>query len=325
MRKLKWGVLGTGNIVAKAGRGLQLAGNAVWHGVAGRNRENSRTAAERFGVSVAYDGYQELIDDPEIDAVYIALLNHLHMEWAVKACEAGKHVLVEKPFAMNVQDALRVKAAAERNGVLAAEAFVWKYHPAYDALKERIRQGAIGTVAQFFAHFSFVAAPESTRWKKEWGGGSLYDVGCYPVSWSRFFMDAEPEAVEASMVLHPEERVDKRFAGTLYFPGGRVAQISSAFDMRLGSFFEILGTERRIAAHMKLTPETMTIVIASGDEREEWPMDRFRMFALQAERFGEQVLSGGPHVDALNDALAQAKVIEALMEAAHSGKRIEVG
>lgn len=325
MRKLKWGILGTGNIVAKAGRGIQQARNGVWHGVAGRNRENGRACAERYGVPVAYDGYRELLEDPEIDAVYIALLNHLHVEWAVKACEAGKHVLVEKPFAMSETDALRIKQAAEANGVCAAEAFVWKFHPVYSALKERIGQGSIGAVAQFFGHFSFAAVPESTRWRKEWGGGSLYDVGCYPVAWSRYFMDAEPEAVVAQMELDPTWQVDRRFAGTLYYPGGRIAQVSSAFDMKLGSFFEILGTEGRIAGRMKLTPETMTIVLTiGGEEQEEWPMDRFQMFALQAESFAEPILSGRPQTDRLDDAIAQARVIGALAEASRTRQRVEL-
>lgn len=322
MRKLRWGMLGTGNIVSKAGRGIQLSSNGVWHGVAGRHRENGKQAARRFGVPVYYDSYQDLLDDPEIDAVYIALLNHLHREWAIRACHAGKHVLVEKPFALQAEHAREMLAAAASNHVHIAEAFVWKFHPVYPILKERIGKGQIGQVAQVFAHFSFAAPPDSTRWRKEWGGGSLYDVGCYAVAWSRYFMEAEPVAVEAEMTLDAVHQVDRRFSGTLYFPGGRVAQISSALDMKLGSFFQIMGTESRISAHMKLTPETMTVVVTAGDQTEEYPMDRFRMFALQAEHFTKQVF-GEAEKD--GDEAAQAQVIGALAEAARTRQRIAIG
>lgn len=319
---LKWGILGTGNIVARAGRGIQDSTHGIWHGVAGRNRDNSKAAADRFGVPVFYDHYEQLLEDPEIDAVYIALLTHLHTEWAIKACEAGKHVLVEKPFSFSVSEALQVKEAAERNGICAGEAFVWKFHPAYAALKERLDAGEIGELIQFFGHFSFMAVPESTRWKKEWGGGSLYDTGCYPVSWSRFFMNDEPLTADGVMVVHPVEQVDSRFFGSLHYSNGRIAQVSSALDMGLGSFFELLGTRGRIKASMMITPDTMTIVTDDGKSKEEWPMNRLRMFALQADRFAGHVLSGKSGM--VDGAVAQAKAIEALVQSARLNERIRI-
>lgn len=320
--KIRWGVLGTGNIVARAGRGIQESEHGLWHGVAGRNRENSAAAAERYGVPVFYDHYEQLLNDPDIDAVYIALLTHLHTEWAIKACEAGKHVLVEKPFSLTLEEALEIKDAAERNRVCAGEAFVWEFHPAYSELKTRIQQGDIGELVQFNGHFSFNAYPESTRWKKAWGGGSLYDIGCYPVSWSRYFMDDEPEAVDGSMLVHPVEQVDTRFFASLYYPQGRIAQVSSALDMQLGSYFELLGTEGRMKVTMNVTPDTMTLIADHRDQRSEWAMNRLEMFALQADRFVEHIQAGKQGI--VDGAIAQAHVIESLVRSAELGSRIKL-
>jgi predicted dehydrogenase len=323
--KIKWGVLGTGNIVNKAGRGLQLSLRGVWHGVAGRNRENGEACAAKFGVPVVYDDYQGLIDDPEIDAVYIALLNHLHKEWAIKACRAGKHVLVEKPFAMDPAEAGQIRDAAAACGVTVAEAFVWRFHPAYEILKRHIDEGRIGEVKQFVGHFSFVATKSSTRWKKEWGGGALYDIGCYPVSWSRFFMEAEPDTVDAWAIWDEAEQVDRRLAATLYYPGGRIAQISCAFDMGIGTYFDILGTEGRISIQINVTPETMTIeALSNGVDRQEWPMSRFQVFARQADSFIESFRDGTAQPNSIDDALQQARIVDALFAAARSGQRVRV-
>ncbi|MCC2685784.1 MAG: oxidoreductase [Paenibacillaceae bacterium] len=322
---IKWGVLGTGNIVNKAGRGLQLSQHGVWHGVAGRNRENGEACAAKFGVPTVYDDYQGLIDDPEIDAVYIALLNHLHMEWAIKACRAGKHVLVEKPFAMDLAEAKHIHDAAAASGVTVAEAFVWRFHPAYAILKRHIVEGRIGEVQQFIGYFSFVATKSSTRWKKEWGGGALYDIGCYPVSWSRFFMVAEPETVDAWAVWDEAEQVDRRLAATLYYPGGRFAQISCAFDMGVGTGFDILGTTGRISIRINVTPETMTIEsLTNGTDRQEWPMSRFQMFAQQADSFVESFRDGTTQPNSVGDALQQARILDAMFTAARSGQRTPI-
>jgi predicted dehydrogenase len=202
---------------------------------------------------------------------------------------------------------------------------VWRFHPAYAILQRHINEGRIGEVQQFIGHFSFVATPSSTRWKKEWGGGALYDIGCYPVSWSRFFMDAEPETVDAWAQWDEAERVDRRLAATLYYPGGRFAQISCAFDMGIGSHFEVLGTAGFISVRMNVTPETMTIeMLTNGTDRQEWPMNRFMMFARQADSFIESLRDSTPQPNSIDDALKQARVLDAMFASARSGKRTTI-
>lgn len=323
--KLRWGVLGTGRILSKAGPGLQQSGNGVWHGVAGRTPENGRQAAGMYGVPRAYESYEALIEDPAIDAVYIALLNHLHAEWAVKACEAGKHVLVEKPFALNAREAEQIAAAARRSGVLVQEAFVWRHHPAYAAIKRLADAGAVGEWLHFRGHFSFVAGADSTRWNKAWGGGALYDVGCYPVSWARFFAGGEPVAADGYAVIDPDRGVDRRFVGALYFAGGRSAHIEAAMDMPHGSFFELLGTKGRLSAAFTVTAQELTIRCRIGSEEQAWTTDRITPFRVQAERFAEAVFGQSQQHPGADDAVSQSLAMDALFAAARTGRRCPVG
>lgn len=326
MAKVRWGVLGTGKIVHKTGPAIERSGNGVWLGVAGRTRENSEKMASLYGVERAYAHYQELLDDPDIDAVYIALLNHLHEEWAVKAAEAGKHVLLEKPFAMNADEAVRIREAAEKRNVRVMEAHAWRFHPGHAGVKRMVRQGAIGELAMMYAHFSFAADAGSTRLVKEWGGGSLYDVGCYPVAWSRYFMENEPIEADGKAEWDPERGVDLRFAGTLHFPGGRTAHIASALDMRIGSFYTLMGTEGRIDVHFKVTPEELAIVAhGPGEKVTRWSTDRIEFYARQAEAFARAIADGTEPPCGADDAVSNMKAIDALFAAAREGRRVPIG
>jgi D-xylose 1-dehydrogenase (NADP+, D-xylono-1,5-lactone-forming) len=318
LKKLRWGVLGTGRIVQKTGPAIQRSSNGIWLGVAGRNAENSNRAAEAFEVERAYGSYQELIDDPEIDAVYIALLNHLHMEWAVKAANAGKHILLEKPFALNLGQAEAMIEAANKNGVHLMEAHAWRYHPGHSEVKKLVEQGAIGELSMMHAHFSFAADATSTRLVKEWGGGSLYDVGCYPIAWSRYFMDGEPLSAEGEFWFDPRSGVDMRFSGMLAFAGGRYSQISSALDMKLGSFYSLMGTGGRIDVRFEVTPDALKIH-AHGpgvQDHQVWTTDRIEFYTRQAEAFAHCVLTGGALPYGVDDAYHNQKVIDELFASA---------
>ena len=318
--KLAWGVLGTGKIVQKTGPAIQQSSNGIWLGVAGRNPENSRQAAEKYGVERAYAGYQELLDDPDIDAVYIALLNHLHKEWTVKAVQAGKHVLVEKPFALNMEEAREMKAAAEANGVFIMEAHVWHYYPAFPAIRQMVEEGAIGELAMMQGHFSFIADRSSTRLVKEWGGGSLYDVGCYPAAWSRYFFGEEPVGADGVFFFDSRTGVDTRFSGTLHYAGGRFAQISSALDMPHGSRFTLMGSKGLIEVRFDVTPERLTIHARGPFGERSWTTDRISPYTRQAEAFAAGVLSGEGPPRGAEDALNLQAILDALF-LSHQEKR----
>lgn len=325
MAVLRWGVLGTGNIVARGGAAIHQTKNGEWLGVAGRNPENGRAAAERFGVPRAYSSYRECIDDPEIDAVYIALLNHLHYEWALEAIQAGKHVLMEKPLTLNADEADRLRAAAEAAGVQLMEAYVWRFYPTFQEAKRRIEQAEIGEPVWVKGHFSFAANDKSTRLVKEWGGGSLWDVGCYPVSWARYFFADEPEAADCRMV-RDAQGVDIRCSGSLYFPEGRTAFISSGLDTSAGgAYVEVIGTQGKLRIDTKATADQLTTTLTIGGETYSESTDRLTPFRLQAEHFADCVLQGKGNPYGAADAVANMRAIDALFQADELQRRVSIG
>jgi len=321
---MRWGVLGTGKIIARGGRAIQEAEGCVWLGVAGRNRENSEAAARTYGVERSYDTYRELLDDPDIDAVYIALLTHLHGEWAVAALESGKHVLLEKPAGLNAAEVERIAATARARGLLFREAFVWRHQEAYSFARETIREGAIGELGHIAANFTFAADPANTRLVKEWGGGALYDVGCYPVAWSRYFMEAEPHAVDASFEWGATG-VDTRFVGTLHFPGGRTAQVGAALDLAGGSAIALVGTKGRLTFGYRVDNETLTITISWPGGSRDFATDRVTPFRRQVDSFVQALRSGEAAAQGTHDAVLQSRVLDALFASSDLQRRVTVG
>ncbi len=329
MRKLNWGVLGTGRIVEKGGTAITRAENSRWIGIAGRNAENSKKAAEKYGLSKVYESYDQLLADPEIDAVYIALLNHLHHEWTIKAIRAGKHVLLEKPFALNAQEAEGIHEEAQKHNIQVMEAHVWHYYPGYEWARTKIKEGKIGEVGIFRSSFHFHLAEGSTRWVREWGGGCLYDIGCYPVVWSRYFIGEEPIAAECSLAMHEEYGVDRRFSGTLYYPGNKTAQLSAAFDLTGGTSFEIVGSAGTMRFYNKVTPDRMENIIElnsdkDGSETKTWVTDRIEPFKEQVEAFAEAVLEGKPTPRGSEEGVIHMRILDALFEADRLGRRVEL-
>jgi predicted dehydrogenase len=323
MTKIRWGVLGTGNIVAKGGAALHHTSNGEWIGVAGRNEENSRAAAERYGVPRAYSSYRECIEDPEIDAVYIALLNHLHYEWAMAAIQAGKHVLLEKPITLNAEEAEKLRRAAEESGVQLMEAFVWRFYPVFQEAKRRIEQGEIGEPVFVNGHFSFAAQPTSTRLVKEWGGGSLWDVGCYPVSWARYFFGDEPEAADCALTFD-RNGVDIRASGMLHFAGGRTAHIGSGLDTPIGAYVEVAGTKGAFRIDTRSTPTELTVTLTIGGETIRETSDRITPFRLQAEYFADCALGRKENDFGGDEVVANMRALDALFKADRDKRRIPV-
>lgn len=324
IEKIRWGVLGTGKIIGKAGPGIQQTSNGEWLGVAGRNGETGAAAAELYGVPRSYASYADLIEDPDIDAVYIALLNHLHYEWALRAIEAGKHVLLEKPFTLHVGQALELQSAAAAKGVLLEEAFVWRYYEAFPEARRRIEEGAIGKPGMFYGHFSFVAFDDSTRWVKEWGGGAMWDVGCYPVAWSRYLLGAEPESAECSIEWDEARGVDKRVTGTLHYAEGATAHICASFDMRGGAYCEIVGSEGKLRIDNIGSASELTSVLTVNGEKSSWTTDRITPFRKQMEAFADCIQRRISPRYGADDAVSNMRAIDALFEAARQGAKVPV-
>ena len=250
--KLAWGIITTGKIAHKFARALLVSsstGRLV--AVASRSLERARQFAREFGIARYYGDYHSVIEDPQVEAVYVATPHPMHAEWAIKAAQAGKHILCEKPIAMNLRQARSVVEAAGTNGVFLMEAFMYRCHPQTRRLVDLVKKGAIGEVRLIRATFSYHGAYdlESIKLNKNLGGGAILDVGCYPVSMSRLIAGAaqgthfaEPSQVQALAYLGPESKVDEYAVALLKFPGNILAQLSTGIQLAQDNSVLIFGT-----------------------------------------------------------------------------------
>ena len=227
MKKVQWGVLGTADIARGATiPGMQQAESVSLYAIAGRRLEKAQQYREAFGFEKAYGSYDELLADPAVEAVYVPLPNNLHCEWAVRAMQAGKHVLCEKPLAMNEAEAERMFRAADENHVFLMEAFAYLHSPFVAAVKQELDSGAIGEVKYMESAFLGGRRPDTDiRMRKETGGGAMYDLGCYPLSMILWLTGKEPEQVSAS-ACYTERRIDLYSSALLAFENDVVAEVT---------------------------------------------------------------------------------------------------
>jgi predicted dehydrogenase len=261
--KLRWGVLATGHIARSFAEGVRRSQRGALVAVASRRQESSDAFAEAFGgIPNRHPNYAALLDDPEVDAIYIAAPHPMHVEWATRAAAAGKHVLCEKPVAMNSAGAEEVMAAARKNGTFFMEAFMYRCAPQTKRLVELIADGAIGRVGSIEASFSFASdgSPDGRHFSKELGGGGILDVGCYPMSMSRLIAGAangeafsEPEELKAVGVLG-DTGVDEHTSAVAKFPGGITARLSCGIALQEPISVSIAGTEGRIVIPVPWKP-----------------------------------------------------------------------
>jgi len=254
-RRLRWGILGPGRIAPRIVRALVDNPRGELHAVAGRDPERARAFAARHGAPVTHPTFDALLAEPSVDVVYIALPNGLHAEWTIRALDAGKHVLCEKPLALTAADVDAISAAAERNGRIAVEAFMYLHHPQTLRTLEIARSGALGTVQVVSAAFSFfLDHPDDPRIDPSLGGGSLWDVGCYPVSISRRIAGEEPDGL-AAFARFDERGVDRTFVGQLRFPSGLLAHFESGFAAADRERVEVVGSEATLVVDSPFLPE----------------------------------------------------------------------
>ncbi len=247
MTKIRWGVLGAAKIArTKVIPAMQRAQEGEVTALASRSLETARSAAAALGIAKAYGSYEELLADPDIDAVYIPLPNHLHVPWSIKAAEAGKHVLCEKPIALSADEARTLVAARDRTGVLIQEAFMVRTHPQWLAVRDEVRGGRLGELRAIQMAFSyFNRDPKNVRNQADIGGGALMDIGCYPIVLSRFLFEAEPVRVIASIDRDPEFGTDRLTSALLEFERGQSAFTCST-QLVPYQRTQVLGTRGRI-------------------------------------------------------------------------------
>jgi predicted dehydrogenase len=301
------GLLSTARINALLVAGAREAEGVEIAAVASRDPARARAQADELGIERAHGSYEELLGDPAIDAVYISLPNAMHVPWTIRALEAGKHVLCEKPLSRSAAAAQRAREAAERTGLVLAEAFMWRHHPQAKALVELLPR--LGTLRAVRAQFSFPLADEpNIRLSEELEGGALMDVGCYCVSAARL-LAGEPVAVHAEQVTR--DGVDVRFAAVMRHEGDVLSHFDCAFDAAHRHELEVVGSEA--TALVRDPWHSRTPVIELGGERLE--IERRDPYGCELEDFAAAI-GGAPHPFGAEDAVAQAAVVERLYASA---------
>ena len=301
MRKVKWGVLGTADIArGQTIPGMQLAEHCELYAVAGRKLEKAERYRDEFGFQKAYGSYDELLADPEVEAVYIPLPNHLHCEWTVKALQAKKHVLCEKPLAMNAQQAAEMFRAAEENGILLMEAFAYLHSPFVQAVKAELEAGAVGDIR--YLESAFITgrrADTDIRLMKETGGGALYDLGCYAVSMAMWMLGKEPDEVKAA-ARFSEKQIDLFTSALLLYDGGTVANLDCGMLLPHGrqDRFRISGTLGDIASPVEFNQcGDIPYTIIRDGKAETKTVSAPNNYALESEDLSLCILTGKkPHV-----------------------------
>lgn len=320
----RWGILG----VARINRSLvgPLASNGhQLLAIASRSIERARTYAEVQHIPRAYGSYEELLADPEIDAVYIPLPHSMHVEWAERAAEAGKHVLVEKPIALEGLGVRTLQSAARKHDVVITEAFMYRHHPLVAKTRELAHDGTIGRLQGVRGTFSFVLdRPSDTRLDPEYGGGSLWDVGCYPVSFARTIVGHRPLSVTAAANWSPG-KIDLSFFGQIIFPDDIVAQVHSSFESPFKTEMEIIGSEGRLLIRHPFKPDpTETIEVTKAGETYAITVEGPALYQGEVDDVRDAARAGRPPLVTLEDSLDNVDTLTALLKSARSGNFVDL-
>lgn len=327
VKPIRWGILGVAKIaVEKVIPAMQKGKTGVVAAIASRTADKARAAAARFGIPRAHGSYEALLADPEVDAVYNPLPNHLHVPWSVRALRAGKHVLCEKPIALDAAQAAELIAARDASGCLVMEAAMVRTHPRWLGARALVRDGRIGELRSMVATFSyFNDAPDNVRHQPGMGGGGLLDIGFYPVTMSRFIFEAEPVRVTGLLELDPRFGVDRLASALLEFPRGH-AIFTCSTQVMAHQTVDLLGTRGRIAVELPWSmpherPSRLVVEDELGGRRVEdvW-FPACDQWGLECDGLCEAIRSGGPAPIPIEDAVANMRVLDAIARAARSGR-----
>ena len=325
MTPLRWGILGTARINRMLIPPLQVTPGNRLIAVASRELARGEAYAREWEIGRVHGSYEALLADPEIDAVYIPLPNHLHAEWTIKAARAGKHVLCEKPIALTLDEVDAMAAACREAGVVLAEAFMYLHHPQTLKVKQLLDSGAIGTLRFLRGSFSFtLTRPNDVRLRPEGGGGCLWDVGCYPLSFARFLVGREPLEVCGSQVLGATG-IDETFAGQLVFPGDVLFQFDAGFRSPLRAEMELAGSEGSIRMRHPWRPEQdYPLLVTRDGSSEEIAVPGEDRYLLEIEDLAEAVRSGRPPRVSLAFSRGNVAALLALQRSAREGRPVRL-
>ena len=320
MEKVRWGVLGVAKIaMVKVIPAMQRSELCNITAIASRDLSKAFGASRKLDIPKAYGSYQELLADPEIEAIYNPLPNHLHVPWSIAAAEAGKHVLCEKPIGLNVDEALKLLAVRNRTGRKIGEAFMVRTHPQWLRARELVQSGAIGdlrSITTFFSYFN--ADPANIRNIPEYGGGALMDIGCYPINTSRFLFGEEPARVSATMERDPVMGTDRLTSAILEFPSGQ-AIFTCSTQLAPHQKTHVFGTKGKIEIEIPFNapPDHPTRIFVNG-EVEEFPI--CDQYTIQGDQFSRAIREDGRVPVPPEDAVKNMAAIDAVVRAAQSGR-----
>lgn len=309
--------------------GYYAAENSNLYAVASRNKEKAEDFQQRFKADHIYADYEELLNDKNVNSVYIPLPNSMHLEWVKKAVSLGKNVLCEKPLGLNQDEVRDMITAAQENNVLLMEAFMYRFHPMVKQVREMVEKGLIGEVRHVESHFTFtVKNTNNIRLNKELGGGALYDIGCYTVNSARYITGKEPVSVYNKFKKRPNSGIDDHGAGILIFSGDLLANVYyglNAFDNRV---FEVTGTKGRIyiPGFFKWDQvEDKQIFLENLAGNKEIIISGIDHYQLQIEEFSEAIINNKEvPLDPVVDSINNFKVLDAMFRSAENGREEEV-
>jgi predicted dehydrogenase len=326
--KVRWGVLGVAGIATrKVIPAMQLGEWSEIVAIASRDLARAQAGARDLGIPKAYGSYEELLADPEIEAIYNPLPNHLHVPWSIRAAEAGKHVLCEKPIAMSVAEALELVRARDHTGVKIGEAFMVRTHPQWLRARELVVSGRIGQLRAISGFFSYYNSdPANIRNKVEFGGGALMDVGCYPIFCSRLLFGEEPRRVFGLIDRDPAFGTDRLTSALLEFPSGQ-AVFTSSTQIAKYQRMQLIGIEGRIELEIPFNapndrPTRILIdpavdPLGTGITNEEFPI--CDQYTIQGDLFSRAIREGGEVAVPLEESVKNMAAIEAIFRSVQSG------
>jgi xylose dehydrogenase (NAD/NADP) len=331
--KLRWGILGAARINERLMPAIVDARNAELVAIASRRSGAAAETLNQYAPDQqqvrAYDNLEALLDDPEVDAVYLPLSNREHAEWTLRAIERGKHVLCEKPMALTVADIEAIQIAAKKHNVTVMEGFMYRFHPQHARVRELINSGAFGEIRSVRSSYSFMMRPARLyrlAENIENGGGAMWDIGCYAIHSARMFFD-EPAVSVTAVAKYVESGADIATSGIINFGDGKYAHFDFSFERARRCEYEIIGTKGGIKCHNVWSmPGDVPVVswwIEGGEQAEE-QLPAANHFRLEIEHFSDCVLNGNTPALSLSDAKANCQIIVAALQSAASGQLIKI-
>jgi len=324
MKKVRWGILSTAKIgVEKVIPALQKCGNGEVTALASRNADSAQSVAQSLGIATAHGSYDALLEDPDVDAIYNPLPNHLHVPWSKKAIEAGKHVLCEKPVGLSVAEAESLQDTANLHPkIKVMEAFMYRFHPQWQKAFELVNSNAIGelrSIQTFFSYFN--VDPDNVRHAPEMGGGGLMDIGCYPVSQARYLLQREPRRIFATMDIDKNFKVDRDVSAIMDFDGV-TASFTCSMQMQPYQRTNIVGVDGRIEIDIPVntSPDVAAkMAVLTGDKKEKIELPVCDQYSLQGSAFAVAIIDDTGVPTPLQDANNNLKVLEAAVQSLKRG------